>query len=455
MMEIDKILPQELWIKVLEFVSMKDLCSVAAVCSHLHHVVSDPSLWSNSKINKQKLKSGCQDVFLCPRYQSLKSLDLLGVKLVSISCCSSIFAHLENPTSHLTEVSFEGVTFSNVPAYILADIVSHLHKVSFASTNLSFAQCTAVLSSIAHHKSSRITDLNLEMVDLSCIPSDLLSASVILVTSVNLRRTGLTPSQVISLYQAIISSSSKILENLNLRFICLSSVPSHLLAEATCGLTSAVLGFTKLTQTQATAILTFIQQNPISSRCKDINFCRVNLSSIETNLLASSLTRLKKINLRWTKLSEEQSSCLVSHSLSSTTLTDLNLSNVSLSHISPDSLAKAVVRLEVAKLWWTNLTTIQVTAILQHNLLTNTLQCLELQGVDCEKVDPEILGNSIAGLRTANLERTRLTTEQCTQIFKRSLTSKTMKEINLCCINLNYVDKILLVQALGKHVILI
>ena len=150
------------------------------------------------------------------------------------------------------------------------------------------------------------------------------------------------------------------------------------LAEAVVRILRVKLMETKLKASQTAAIFKRICQE--GGRIEDLDIMFNNLSQLDPDHLAKAATRLVKLNIGWTELNERQLRRLFER-LDSTknNLRELKLSGLDLSRLDSRLLARVVSRLEVVDLNFTRLGEDQVTELLDrleenHHLKDLTLQ---------------------------------------------------------------------------------
>jgi len=278
-------LPPELWLFILSFVRTKDLCSVALVCSTLYHVAKDPKLWAKISINKKKIKTcGVSKVFEMSRFSRIISLDLSYMPL-TVWDCTTIFDNVIHSKT-IKSVSLHFVNLSGLDSDVLGRGISILQKVDLSGSKLTTLQCTAILNHIL--SSQTIQDISLRNVNLSLVDTSLVSKATSRLAKADLEYTMLTPDQVTGILLESLSSVS--LLDLDLSYNTLSSVPPELLSKAVCRLHRVGLKFTKLTTDQVTSIITTSLD---STSLQDISLYRVNLSDVPFELLMAAKNKFK------------------------------------------------------------------------------------------------------------------------------------------------------------------
>merc|ERR1719369_1720252 len=191
------------------------------------------------------------------------------------------------------------------------------------------------------------------------------------------------------------------MRELQLRQLDMSGIPRDLLGEAVSRSRLASLSMCEnLRPTRITAVFTHTSR---SKTLEELDFERVDLSSVPAPLLVGTVVRLRKVNLSSTSLTAPQASALLTGVLSSSSLEDLDLAGVDLRHMPPDLLAHAVSRLRRVCLWHTYLTTQQITAILKRCRLSTSLDFLDLSTNNISSVPPKLLAKSLTRIRSVKL----------------------------------------------------
>jgi len=366
-------------------------------------------------------EEGLAQLYSINRFKKVKQMIFEGMNLYTVELEGVL---IDIPASPLQNVIFEGEQLHGVSPELLASTVQSLTAVNLSMTNLKKDHSNKLLE--ASLTSTTLEDLNLACVNLSGVRPDLLASAVKRLKTINLGFTYLPNDQMIKLLEASLTSTT--LDDLNLAGVNMSGVPSDLLASAVKCLKKINLGYTTLTTNQSNKLL---EASLSSSTLDDLNLSDVNLSGVTPDLLASAVKRLKTVALTDTKLTVEQSNKLLDASLTSTTLEDLNLTGVDLSGVTPTLLASAVKRLKTVKLNHTELTVEQCNKLLDASLTSTRLDDLNLYGVDLSGVTPDLLASAVKRLKTVDLGYTEVTVDQGVAVLNCIPTSTTLRRVNL------------------------
>ena len=299
---------------------------------------------------------------------------------------------------------------------LLAKVVTKLQKLNidvrndFRHTNITHQQAAAILTAVS--EGSTLTELKIGYNNLSGVDLELLAKVVTNLDTLNLTNTKLTQQQIAS----VITSASKgsKLKKLNISENDLSGVDPGLLAKAVVNLETLDIGNTKLTQQQAAVIFSGVCEG---SRLNVLNISDNNLSEVEPELLAKTVIKLKKLDIRYTDITKQQASVILTAISEGRRLTDLNIGFNDLREVCPELMAKAVTNLEILDVTFTDLTQQQATAII--STISNGSKLIELHifGDDLSGVDPKLLANIAIKLEILEVGMSELTQQQTAAIF--------------------------------------
>lgn len=426
----ERVLPKEMWVKIMTYLSVCDLCRVALVSRHMYMVASHPSLWAYLPVSKKKVTSdGIVKFFSALRFSSIKRLDLSNIHLKTKHTTLLLTHTCKRSSPTPMDMDLTNIKLTKIAPNLLAEATSHLHKVTLKLNHLTTEQLTALLTRSL--TSSTLSHLELQHADLSRISPDLLSWAVARLIKINLSHSQLTAPQAKAIFTHSLTSHS--LTDIDLDHVNLSHVSGDIIAKAIARLTKASLPYTRLNSTQLTTLLQTILT---STTLTSLSLRSVKLAHVSSDLLTKAISGLKQADLSDTSMTIEQCESLCTKTTSktsSTLLEDLSLRSVPLSRVPADLLAQAVIRLNSADLSHTYLTRQHVSIIFtrllqkQHKNLRN----LNLSNVDLSRVLCDNLGKSISELESADLSHSSLTGKQCKALLTATLASKTLSELNL------------------------
>eukprot|EP00092_Neocalanus_flemingeri_P002836 GFUD01003034.1.p1 GENE.GFUD01003034.1~~GFUD01003034.1.p1 ORF type:complete len:434 (+),score=103.81 GFUD01003034.1:56-1357(+) len=429
-------LPVELWWKILEFLTGKDLCNVALVSNFFRRLAEEPALWSGVKINRDKIEDQGIDRLLSNyRLKKVKEVDLSYLDLTkeNIENLQRIIEHFQRVRmrySNVTNAQKEAILKSAITSKVLQDLdldsiaLSEIHRdlltkalvgrntVGLNNTDLNYDQLVTLLMSIP---TSKVENLTLSGINLSDLPEQYLRSTISKVTTLDFSNTCLTPDQLSSILCECIWSIS--IEELNLTGAHFAGVSSQLLLDAAACLTHLNLCSAVLTRKQLFALLYSLTLD--CSTLEDLNLSAQDVSSLPANLLAKSLSNLKTINLNYTKASTEQLTAVLRSLIKTKTVTTLELVRLDLSDVPVSDLVRPVSQLKTMNLNYAKLTSEQTISLLAAASRSQTLEHLGLVRANMKPVSLTTLKKALSVLKSVSLNYAQLTTEQQNIIRKR------------------------------------
>ena len=129
---------------------------------------------------------------------------------------------------------------------------------------------------------------------------------------------------------------------------------------------------------------------------RELDMSGTDLSRVEPELLASTLSKMEEVNLWYTELTPRQASIFCQVLKDNTHLKSLQLGDVDLSRVEPELLAGAVAKLEEVNLSNTSLTNLQARALCQVLKENSHLKMMDLRG------------NKLSGVEAGLMEDSRL-----------------------------------------------
>ena len=177
-------LPDELLLKIIPFLTIKDLKSLSLASYRLFDVTSTEELWESVVIRKYQVrKNGIQPV-LKKRFKTLISLDLSGVFCISTADFTALMTFIKVSSIknvNLSLVKIEKDRFprqmpcnkalSKVDANLLADAVNALESVDLSGTCLEILQTLAIFEKII--SATKLMKLVIGGINLIGVPTDL------------------------------------------------------------------------------------------------------------------------------------------------------------------------------------------------------------------------------------------------------------------------------------------
>ena len=127
MEECWRVLLPEIWLEIMENLSVSDLVSMSLVNRELHAISSTPRLWRSSRIKKIKFKNEFSEFFHITRFRKLRKLSLSRLQLKEDSV--KIFFEKFNFFDNLLELDLQGVNLSKTPPEVISNSFKNLRKM--------------------------------------------------------------------------------------------------------------------------------------------------------------------------------------------------------------------------------------------------------------------------------------------------------------------------------------
>ena len=246
--------------------------------------------------------------------------------------------------------------------------------------------------------------LRLKNKNVSGVDAELLARAVIKLETLEFSNTQLTQQQIVAILTAV--SDGRKMTKLDISFNDMSGIDKKLLAKAVTKMKKLNITDTNLTQEQAEAILTAVSEENVVSKLY-IGFN--NLSGVDPGLMAKAFTNLKKLNVNRSELTHRQIVTILTAFCKGTTI---HISRNDLSRVDPGLLARAVTKLEVMDVQDTELSQQQVVAIITAVSESKKITELYIGENDLSIVDPGLLTKAVTKLVRLDLENTKLTQQQ-------------------------------------------
>jgi len=247
-------------------------------------------------------------------------------------------------------------------------------------------------------------NLRLKNKNVSGVDAELLASAVIKLETLEFSNTQLTQQQIVAILTAV--SDGRKMTKLDISFNDMSGIDKKLLAKAVTKMKKLNITDTNLTQEQAEAILTAVSEENVVSKLY-IGFN--NLSGVDPGLMAKAFTNLKKLNVKCSELTHRQIVTILTAFCKGTTI---HISMNDLSRVDPGLLARAVTKLEVMDVQDTELSQQQVVAIITAVSESKKITELYIGENDLSIVDPGLLTKAVTKLVRLDLENTKLTQQQ-------------------------------------------
>ena len=354
-------LPVEMLLGIFELVSYKDLKNVVLVCRRWREIGETPRFWSSfpAKVKTRNM-SVMSEMLSSRRMKQLKKLTIESTLSEEVS--HTIMNHPvlrefklseeEEPQTIISVLNvicsrgYKGTVLDmsendmfDIDPELLAKVVTKLQKLEINCTELTLQQAAAIFTAVSEE--STMIELDISDNDLSGVDPELLAKAVNNLTTLYIENTNLTLQQTEAILTAV-SEGSKMIK-LNIVENNMSGVDPGLLAKAVANLKTLDIGSTELTQQQASAILSGVNEG---SKMIALNIGENNLSEVDPGLLAKAVTNLEILDVSRTELTQQQVAAILTAVTEGCRLTTLGINGNNLSRVGPELLAMVVIKLE-------------------------------------------------------------------------------------------------------------
>ena len=417
----------EVWEHVLSFLPPQDLGSVALVGRGLGGMASLPRMWSRAPLRKITFRTiPLQHFFGIKRYSKISSLDFSRIQLGEASLVQLLEWSL---TSGLRDLDLTGLNLSTVDPDLVSPALHRLRKAQLGFTKLTAEQVTRLFTRCANNPKQRPEELCLKAVNLSSVPSQVLAPALAHLIAANLSFTELTVEQVTALLGRIAARCPGVrLASLDLFSVDLSGLCPILLARAVASLAVASLSNTELRLEQAHALCDHALH---STTLTDLNLDFAELFSVPPEVVGRAMARLDRVSLACTVMGEEQLTALTTAmALPTSRIQHLDLLDIQLTFLPTALLVPAFKRLTKVNLSGSKLSPDQVEGLLT-GLELGIIRDLNLDYVLLAATSPELLSSVACSLHTLSLRKTGLMEHQVACLF-HALATSTHSLSSLC-----------------------
>lgn len=282
-----------------------------------------------------------------------------------------------NPLINGTEDNPAGDGLSKVCPEVLGKGLANIESVKLHEVCLTVEQINNIMTRLeegAFLKSLDVYDsINSRISESS---STLLASSFNKLESLTMYNASLGKNRTLLFLERMAEKSR--LKHLNIRSNSLRGIPPIIMARAFQCLTSLNIEDTDISAPQ---LETFFQslQDQSWRQLAEVSIGHNDLSTVDSNIFASALNNIAKVNVNATSITKDQVEELFKAILMKSFLKQLNLSTNDFSSVNTSLMAAAINKLEKAFMFGTGLTEYQVEAILNVGLKETNLVYLDLR----------------------------------------------------------------------------
>ena len=425
-----RLLLPEIWLEVMGYLSVGDLCNLTLTSTAFHSLASTPKLWRNAHIKKIKFKNGfIEDFFKVQKFRKVKKLSFSRLQL-SEENTRAFFKNFQF-FDNLEELDLQGVNLSKVPPEVLSDCGQHLQKLDLTFTKLTPWQSQHLFERLEQNHSAKLKIASFKAANLSQVNAQTLATVLVRLELVNLSFTELTKEQLTVLFVRIVNRKNVNLKSLEFFSVDLSPVSPRLLGKTVSWLEVANLSNTELRFEHIHSIVNEVLESKV---IREINLDFSEVFNVNDDIFAKSLSKLEKVSLAWSVMDMAQLESLFTLIAKEAKMKELDLLDTDLTSLSPELLGKAVNNLEKINLSGSKLHGEQLNQMFQE-FDFKILKDLNMDYLDLSAVLPESLAMVLINLKKISLKKCNLTTAQINLIFE-SIAKNTREDVKLKNANL-------------------
>ena len=365
-----KMLPNEVLEIILSRLPLRDLCTAMLVCRKWRDIGDAPKLWSSLQLTVDT-----ENLSSIPKALSsnrLSKITYMDLNVVSKDLLQAIQEH-----SMVKEIHIRA-RMSSIEPTILFNTVTNMESIRIPFDDLTMEQVESILKAICGD--SKMKCLSLGSSKISSVDPNLLSIALNKLVEVTIRY--LTPEQTESLITGLCGDTKLKYLEIGMSHVF---VNSRMLARAVSKL-ERLRGII-FTQEQIKLVLAAICEG--ASQLKHLDFEKINLFSLDPQLLAKAVTKLQSVTMALNQLSRGHVEAIFASMNQVTQLTKLWIQRNNLSSVDSEVFAKVINKMEDVNLVKTSLSSEQVTQILRQSLKQTKLRRLIMNKVD--NIDEEII----------------------------------------------------------------
>jgi len=415
----------ELWLEIMKYLRIQDLCKVSQVSTFMYNISSTPKLWRNAHIRKIKFKHGeIEKFFQVMKFKKVKKLSFSRLQF-SEGCTNTFFNNFSF-FDNLLELDLQGVNLSKVPAEKLSDCCKSLKKLDLTFTKLTPWQSQHLFDILDQNISLKLKNASFKAANLSQVESRTLASVVAKMELVNLSFTELTKDQLTALFNKIVERKYVNLKSLEFFSVDLSPVSPRLLGKAVSFLENANLSNTELRFEHVHSIVNEVLESKIIN---EINLDFSEVFNVNDDIFAKSLTKLEKVSLACAVMDVAQLESLFTLIAKETKMKELDLLDTDLTSLTPELLGQAIKRLEKINLSGSKLNGDQLNPMFQE-FDFKLLKDINMDYLDLSTVVPESIAMVLMNIHKISLKKCNLTSSQLNLIFE-SLSKNDVTDVKL------------------------
>jgi len=220
----ERILLPEIWMEVLKFLPVKDLCNMSLVSREINELCSRPKLWRNAKIRKLKFRNGdvrkffeinltgLDAVLMGSAINKLEKVNISGSKLVGDQLNPMVE---QFDFKFLKDLNLDYLDLSKLSLENTCKLFKSIKKISLKKANLTPEQLNSFWSDLAEPgEYGELRDINFHGNNFSSVCSAALTDGVTRLHSLDLSHTNIPTEAMCKVFQSISTREDNCLQNL-------------------------------------------------------------------------------------------------------------------------------------------------------------------------------------------------------------------------------------------------
>ena len=423
-----EILPSEIMMEIFKMLPIQTLKIAALVSIQWNQIIMNPTLWKECKLT----------IMSQVDLNKLDMARAGNIEEVDITECSSfdlneIFKRIVTMERLKKIEGLACTNLSQINPVLLSTVVNKVEYIEWCfKTFLTQRQLNSVFGQIAQKtnlKELLVLNNNLQNVQSNLIGTALNEIETVVISDDWLGQT-FTFNQIDSVFKVMASETK--LKHLMLRDIDISQVDPTTLASGLNRLEELTIWrtFRKDSQAELSDLQIRALFDALSGGTKMTKMVIKSkfMINVENKILAKVLNNLEEVNLYHGMITDVQARVLFLIMSQKTSILKLKISNNNLSNIQPDVLAKSISQLIELKMVYCSLSCDQILAVFSTINEGVLLEGLNVAGSNLASLQPEILASAVSKLKNVSFNNNHLTSQQVRCILQKCIQKETLLE---------------------------
>jgi len=422
-------LPQEIFIKILGYVSHGDLLNFVLVSKTAYDKASVPSLWKRVKLKEFCSEESFRKLLAIERFSKVNILEIMGKGQ------HVVLEFYSNPLAHIMKGK------SSVPRSVLDAYFQNLKKLYLHNCQTSSDNWISIFQQII--RGVQLKELIVkDWYNCEKVPAQIIGEALSKLEVVKMIETSLNHHQLEAIFSH--GATSLTLKEADFSGSQVHNVSGSLIGKFATNLEKFSIGSggNHKCMMASREVEVFFSEIANSNKLQSLDMYKCNLRSVNESLFARAFLRMKVLRLEWAKLTREQTSALFCGIAENSRIEELAFIGNHVDHIEPSVIGKAVSKLRVINLENSWMTATYLVELFERALESNSLQHMSIgggcfDGLTMRDLDPVILGRVIRRLRSITLRDITLTQEQCISAFLSVKQSPSFIDLQLLKVNIH------------------